>query len=141
MSADVFASTVYFRLSIAGNSLGTFHTCEGLGAQMEVEAYNEGGNNGFAWQLPTRMTWTNITMTRPVTEDSSKVLRWLDETVRQVEKKDGEIVALTPDLKPIVRWQVIGVVPVRWQGPSFDPSSSSAAVETLEIAHEGLQAS
>ena len=65
----------------------------------------------------------------------------LEEILRRVEPKDGEIVALKPDLSPIVRWQVLGAVPVRWQGPSFDPATSQAAVETLEIAHAGLRPS
>ncbi|SDD33910.1 phage tail protein [Actinokineospora iranica] len=141
MTDTVFASTVFFQLSIAGNDLGAFHTCSGMGAQMEVEQFAEGGNNGFAWQLPTRITWSNITMTRPVTAASVKVVRWMTEVIERVERKNGEIVALTPDLTPITRWQVLGIVPVRWQGPSFDPADSAAAVETLEFAHEGLRAS
>lgn len=58
-----------------------------------------------------------------------------------MEPKDGEIVALRPDLSRIVSWQVLGIVPVRWQGPSFDPANSQAAMETLEIAHVGLRPS
>ncbi|GAA3031431.1 phage tail protein [Actinokineospora globicatena] len=141
MTSTVFATTVFFQLTIGGNDLGAFHTCQGLGAQMEVEQFTEGGNNGFTWQLPSRITWSNITMTRPVTADSAKVVRWLNEVVRRVERKSGEIVALAPDLTPITRWQVQGIVPVRWEGPSFDPADSRAAVETLEFAHEGLLAS
>lgn len=141
MSDGIFASSVFFRLVIGGDDLGRFHTCTGLGAQVEVEQYAEGGNNGFTWQLPTRITWSNITLSRAVTADTVKVSRWLTETIRRVERKDGEIVALRPDLKPIARWQVLGIVPVSWQGPSFDPAGSQAATETLEIAHEGLQPS
>lgn len=139
MTDSIFATSVFFRLAIGGDDLGAFHTCSGLGAEVEVESYAEGGNNGFAWQLPGRITWTNITLTRPVTEDTMKIARWLDEILTGAEPKDGEIVALKPDLSPIVSWQVLGIVPVRWQGPSFDPASSQAAVETLEIAHGGLR--
>jgi phage tail-like protein len=135
----IVASSVFFRLAIGGNDLGAFHTCSGLGAQVEVEQYAEGGNNGFAWQLPSRITWSNITLTRPVTADTAKIARWLDELVRRVEPKNGEIVALRPNLTPIARWQVLGIVPVRWEGPSFDPSQSQAATETLEVAHAGLR--
>lgn len=99
------------------------------------------GNNGFVWQLPSRISWSNITMTRPVTSDSGKVLTWFNEVIQEADREDGEIVALAPDLTPIVRWQVLGILPVRWQGPSFDPSRSQVAVETLEFSHEGLQAS
>lgn len=141
MPDRVFASSVFFRLVIGGNDLGAFHTCSGLGAQVEVERYSEGGNNGFVWQLPSRITWSNITLTRPVTADTLKVARWLDQTIARVERKNGEIVALKPNLSTIARWQVLGIVPVRWDGPSFDPSNSRAAVETLEVAHEGLRPS
>ncbi|MBB5802162.1 phage tail-like protein [Saccharothrix ecbatanensis] len=141
MSDTLFATSVFFRLSIAGNDLGAFHTCDGMGAQMEVEQFAEGGNNGFSWQLPSRITWSNITMTRPVTKDTAKVVKWLNDVIKKVERKDGEIVALTPDGSTIASWQVQGIVPVRWQGPSFDPSTSQAATETLEFAHEGIDAS
>jgi phage tail-like protein len=141
MTASIFASTTFFQLTIAGSSLGTFYTCSGLGAQVEVEQLVEGGNNGFAWQLPSRITWSNITLTRPVTADTTKVANWLSKIIKKLDREDGEIVALQPDLTPITRWQVTGIVPVRWQGPSFDPADSQPAVETLEIAHQGLMAS
>jgi len=141
MTASVFASTTFFQLTIAGNSLGNFHSCSGLGAQIELEQHVEGGNNFFTWQLPSRITWSNITLTRPVTADTSKIATWLAQIIRQAQPEDGEIVALEPDLTPITRWQVLGIVPVRWQGPSFDPADSQPAVETLEIAHHGLMAS
>jgi len=134
-------SSVFFRLTVGGDDLGAFHTCAGLGATVEMEEYAEGGNNGFTWQLPSRITWSNITLTRPLTPDTTKVASWLEQIIRRVERKDGEIVALEPNLTPIARWQVLGIVPVNWQGPSFDPSRSEAAVETLEIAHQGLRAS
>lgn len=141
MTDNIFATSVFFKLAIGGNDLGAFHTCSGLGAEVEMEQFAEGGNNGFAWQLPGRITWSNITLTRPVTSDTTKIARWFDEIIQKVEPKDGEIVALKPDLSRIISWQVLGIVPVRWQGPSFDPANSQAAVETLEIAHEGLRPS
>lgn len=141
MTDNIFATSVFFKLAIGGSDLGAFHTCSGLGAEVEMETYAEGGNNGFTWHLPGRITWTNITLTRPVTADTMKIARWLNETIRRVEPKDGEIVALRPDLSRIISWQVHGIVPVRWQGPSFDPADSQAAIETLEIAHEGLEPS
>ncbi|TCO55773.1 phage tail protein [Actinocrispum wychmicini] len=138
MTTSIFASTTFFQLTIAGNLLGNFHTCSGLGAQIEMEQFVEGGTNGFVWQFPTRITWSNITFTRPVTDDSAKVAAWLALMIHRVDRRDGEIVALQPDLTPITSWQVLGVVPVSWQGPSFDPANSQPATETLEIAHQGL---
>jgi phage tail-like protein len=141
MSERIYATTPFFRLTIGGDDLGAFHTCTGLGARVEVEQFAEGGNNGFVWQLPSRITWSNITLSRAVTSDTAKVGRWLERIIHRVERKDGEIVALQPNLTTITRWQVLGIVPVNWQGPSFDPRQSQPAMETLEIAHQGLRAS
>ena len=36
-----------------------------------MEQREEGGNNGFVWQLPTRMKYTNIKLSRPIGPDSA----------------------------------------------------------------------
>lgn len=138
--SNVVASSMFFQLTIAGDDLGTFNTCSGLGAQVEMEEYAEGGNNGFVHQLPTRIRWSNITLTRPVTEDTLKVMRWVSETVHQVNRKNGQIVALRPNRTKITSWQIYDILPVRWEGPDFDPDGKNASVEKLEIAHRGLEA-
>ncbi|GAA1948894.1 phage tail protein [Amycolatopsis minnesotensis] len=138
--STVYASTPFFHLTIGDDDLGEFNSCSGLGAEVEMEQYAEGGNNDFVHQLPTRVRWSNITLTRPVTGDTAEVTRWLTKIVHKAKRKDGEIIALRPDRVPIIRWQVYGILPVRWHGPEFDPSRSEVAVERLEIAHEGLEA-
>ncbi len=41
--------------------------------------------------------------------------------------------------RPVERFDLEGVWPVRWEGPSLDSSGSGLAVEELEIAHEGVR--
>jgi phage tail-like protein len=41
-------------------------------------------------------------------------------------------------MKKLVSWKLNGVIPVKWQGPSFSAESPKIAVETLEIAHHGF---
>ena len=42
-----------------------------------LEQREEGGNNGFVWQLPTRIKYSNIKLTRPICKDSEKLTAWL----------------------------------------------------------------
>ena len=42
-----------------------------------MEQREEGGNNGLVWQLPTRMKYTNIKLTRPIGPDSAKLTKWI----------------------------------------------------------------
>ena len=37
-----------FEVKIDGDNIGTFTACEGLGAQIDMQEYHEGGENGFA---------------------------------------------------------------------------------------------
>ena len=134
---------VYFRLKIdalgSGYDLGIFISCEGLSLEVQTEDREEGGNNGFVWKLPVRLKYSNVKFTRPVGAGSAEVAKWFaDMSTGVVKRTTAEITALTPQGKPLVTWKLDGVVPVRWQGPSFSAESPKVATETLEIAHNGF---
>src|SRR5215475_13243206 len=131
-------TSVFFRLTIDGNDLGTFNTCTGLSCEVVVEQREEGGTNGYVWQIPSRLQYSNVTLTRPLTPDTAKVARWFSSMLKGVVRKTGEIAALRPDGAVLVRWGLLDVVPVRWQGPPFVPASQQVATETVEIAHHGF---
>ncbi|MFE3766732.1 phage tail protein [Streptomyces sp. NPDC059104] len=131
-------STIWFTLTIDGESLGYFNGCEGLSSQVEVEQRQEGGNNGFVWHLPTRVTFSTIRLTRPLTPDTAKVAKWISSVQTGIKRPTAQIAALRADGSLVARWGLIDVLPVSWQGPTLDPASSSVATEVLEIAHHGF---
>ncbi|MER7189108.1 phage tail protein [Streptomyces flaveolus] len=131
-------STIWFTLTIDGESLGYFNGCEGLSSQVEVEQRQEGGNNGFVWQLPTRVTFSTIRLTRPLTPDTAKVAKWISSVQTGIKRPTAQISALRADGSLVARWGLIEVLPVSWQGPRLDPASPAVATEVLEIAHHGF---
>jgi phage tail-like protein len=46
---------------------------------------------------------------------------------------------LGDDHTPVARFQFREGWPAKWEGPKFNARSSEVAIETLEIAHEGLE--
>jgi phage tail-like protein len=135
------ALSIYFIVTIDDKELGAWNSCEGLGAEVVIEQREEGGNNGFVWQLPTRIKYPNIKLTRPLTSDTAKVAKWLSDSIGgkpEARTGTGSILALTSESKEIASWGLLDVVPVRWTGPSFNPDSPKVATETLEIAHHGF---
>lgn len=120
--------------------LGTFITCEGLGMEVVLEQREEGGNNGFVWQLPTRIKYSNIKLSRPVCESTNRVINWLAGLTRKVEPQTATIKALTADNVTVAEWTLYGVIPVRWTGPSLNADSPKVATETVELAHHGFAA-
>lgn len=138
MADDDPSVGVYFTVSIDGVDLGAFIGCDGLSLDVETEDRMEGGNNAFVWKLPVRIKYSNVKFTRPVGKDSAKVARWLAGMATGVKRTTARIAALTPDGQPLVSWSLTGVIPVKWQGPSFSAESPKVAQETLEIAHHGF---
>ncbi len=132
------AVSVCFLVSIDDQSLGTFNGCEGLGCEVVMEQREEGGNNGAVWQLPTRLKYPNIKLSRPVTKDTEKVTKWFNSVATGVGYKTASITALTLDGTVVARWGLVDVVPVRWSGPSLNPDAPKVATETVEIAHHGF---
>jgi phage tail-like protein len=133
-----FATSVRFRVTVGAVDLGSFTTCDGLALDVEVEEHWEGGMNTHPWILPTRLRYSNIVLTRPLTASTVAAWQWVQSQAVLPLPTIGQIVALAPDHSPIVRWDLDRVMPVRWQGPSFTAESSQAAMETLELAHHGF---
>jgi phage tail-like protein len=131
-------STIWFSLSIDGESLGSFNGCEGLASQVEIEHHQEGGNNGFVWQLPTRVTFSTIRLTRPLTPDTAKVAKWISSVQTGIKRPTAQIAALRADGSEVARWGLIDVLPVSWTGPTLDPASPAVATEVLELTHHGF---
>ena len=132
------AVSVCFVVKIDTHDLGSFTSCEGLGCEVVLETREEGGNNAFVWQLPTRLKFPNIKLTRPLGPDTMKVAKWISELSKGVKRTTGTIQAMTVDGTVVASWSLTGVVPVRWTGPSLNLDAAKAATETIEIAHHGF---
>ena len=132
------AVSVCFAVYIDQMTLGAFNSCEGLGIEVVMEQREEGGNNDFVWQLPTRLKYTNVKLSRPVCADTDEVMKWLMEIATGVIPKTANINAMSAEGKVVASWGLLGVVPVRWTGPSLNLDSPKVATETLELAHHGF---
>ncbi|HKJ66751.1 MAG TPA: phage tail protein, partial [bacterium] len=45
---------------------------------------------------------------------------------------------LNENHEPVMSWKVSNAFPVKIEGPGLNSTGNEAAIETLEIAHEGL---
>jgi phage tail-like protein len=132
------ALSVCFSVKIDDDELGSFNSCDGLGCEVVIEQREEGGNNGFVWQLPTRIKYGNVKLTRPVGKDSAKLTAWLVGFATGVTRQTATISARGPDNEIVASWSLDGVIPVRWSGPQLSPDSPKVATETVELAHHGF---
>ncbi|GAB3805312.1 phage tail protein [Micromonospora zhanjiangensis] len=138
MARDEVAVAIAFVVKIDDQDLGAFNSCDGLGCEVVIEQREEGGNNGHVWQLPTRMKFSNVKLSRPVTADSAKLMRWFSGMANGITRKTATIEARTLEGTVVARWGLLDVIPVKWSGPQLSPDNPKVAVETLELAHHGF---
>ena len=116
--------------------LGTWSKIEGLGYEYHVTEYHEGGVNGYTHKLVGPVKYTNLRLTRSVDEGSMLVAGWLSSNMVQVVPQTMAITAMDSAGSEITTWNLAGVVPVKWSGPSLDINGNQVATETLELAYE-----
>lgn len=132
------AVTVCFSVVVDGHDLGVFTQCDGLGCEVVVEQHEEGGQNGFVYQLPGRIKYTNIKLTRPINGDHATVVTWFSSMNGQVTRSTAEIAARTVDGTVVASWSLMGVIPVKWTGPQLNVDGPKVATESIELAHHGF---
>ena len=128
-----------FRVEIDGITRAGFRECSGLDASQDPIEYREGTEGLVARKLPGLNKSSNITLKWGVTDDT-ELWDWRKKAiVGKVERKNGSIVLLDETGAEKLRWNFREGWPTKWTGPSFNATGNEVAIETLEIAHEGLE--
>jgi len=119
-------------------AVGGFSECSGLEMTLDVEEYREGGRNGTVLKFPTRVKWTNITLKKGIGAGQG-LWDWHYGFVEgRGTRRDG-VIALLNDLHlPNNIWYFRRGLPVKYTGPAMNATQNSVAIESIEIAHEGI---
>jgi phage tail-like protein len=116
-----------------------FSECSGIDASIEVIDFKEGGVNDYVHKLATRTSFSNLTLKHGVIFLSDDLWTWHNGWVQgNGKRKDGLIVLLDESRSPAKVWKFKRGIPSKWVGPSLNAAQSNVAIESLEIAHEGL---
>jgi phage tail-like protein len=128
-----------FLVEIDGIAQAGFSECTGLRLEVDVIEYREGAETSSVRKLPGRAKVGDITLKRGIT--TSKELHDWVESIRNgvANRKNGAIVLLDDERKPVVRWKFVNAFPRKWEGPNLDAKGADVAIETLTLCCEGLE--
>ena len=128
-----------FLVEIDGLTVAGFSECSGLSAETAVIEYREGSDKGGARKLPGLTKFGNITLKRGLTT-SRELWQWHRTVVTgDVERRTVRIVVLDEARNPAASYRIVEAWPVKYEGPRLKATGNEVAIETLEIAHEGLE--
>lgn len=129
-----------FLIEIDGVVKGGFSEASGLTTDTNIIEYREGAEQqGTTRKLPGLMKYNNIVLKRGWTKDKS-LWAWRKKVIDgKTQRNSGSIVLLDEARNEALRWNFREGWPSKWEGPALNAKTSEVAVETLEIAHEGLE--
>ena len=91
--------------------------------------------------MPGLMKNNNITLKRGKFERDFDFNTWLEEiTNERVEKRRDVVIRLLNEKhEPVAAWSATRCFPVKVTAPDLKSDANEAAIESIEIAHEGLK--
>jgi phage tail-like protein len=128
-----------FKVEIDGISRNGFRECSGLDATSDPVEYREGNEKSFTpRKLPALTKYSNITLKWGITDDNS-LWEWRKKVIDgKTERKNGSVVLMDEAGEEKIRWNFVNAWPNKYTAPTFNATSNDVAIETLEIAHEGV---
>jgi len=127
-----------FIVEIDDVEVAGFTEVSGLSAESDVIEYREGHEPATVRKLPGLFKFTNITLRRGYTE-SSVLWEWRQSTLDgKTVRHDGSVVLLDEEHKEVMRWSFREGWVAKYDGPALNSTTAEAAVESVEIAHEGI---
>ena len=117
---------------------GSFAEVSGLDVEIAVIEYRNGSEDTTVRKIPGLRKYTNIALKRGITGDLA-FWNWMRAAMDgNVQRADGSVTLLDESRQPVLRWNFRRGWPCKIVGPTLNSKANEVAIETLEIAHEGL---
>ena len=128
-----------FLVEIDGITRAAFQQCSGFDSTIDVIEHREGGENTTVRKLPGLTKYSNISLKWGMTDDR-QLYDWHRQAVKgDIVRKNGSIVLLNRKGDEVARWNFFRAWPSKYDAPDLNAEGNDVAIETLELAHEGLE--
>ena len=131
----------HFQVDWGGAKI-SFTEVTGLMMEREKIEYRHSDSKDFnKISMPGMVKNSNITLKRGKFEGDFDYNTWLEEVANErVEgRRDVTIRLLNEKHEPVAAWTAARCFPVKITAPDLKSDANEMAVESLEIAHEGLK--
>ena len=128
-----------FKVQIDGITRAGFREVSGLDAATDAVDYRE-GDEVVIRKLAGLQKYSNITLKRGITDDKD-LWKWRQQVIDGKiadARKNGQIILLDDEGNEAAEWTFTAGWPTKWTGPTLNATGNEVAIDTVEIAHEGL---
>lgn len=129
----------HFQTEWGGTKIG-FSEITGLDVETEIIEYRDGASQEYSKiKMPGMQKFSNITMKRGVFQSDNEYFQWWNQVkLNKHERRDLTISLLNEEHEPVMVWKVKNAWPTKIQSTDLKAEGNETAVESIEVAHEGL---
>ena len=129
----------HFRVEWGGTNIG-FSEVSGLNVETQIIEYRDGSMPDYSTiKMPGMQKYGNITLKRGVTKGDNEFFNWWNtHQLNTIERRDVTISLLNENHEPVVVWKIKNAWPSKVQSTDLKSDDNGVAIETIELAHEGL---
>jgi len=129
----------HFSVDWAGTNIG-FTEVSGLDVETELIEYRQGASPEYSKiKMPGMQKYSNITLKRGTFKNDNELYQWWNSVkLNTIERRDITIKMLNEDHEPVIVWKVKNAFPLKVQSTDLKGDANETAIESMEVAHEGL---
>ena len=129
----------HFTVDWGGINVG-FSEVTGLTQEIQLIEYRDGKSPDYnTVKMPGLRKVANIVMKRGISKGDNEFFKWLNTVkLNTIERRDLTINLLNENHEPVVTWKVLQAWPLKVEGPALKATGNEVAVESIELAHEGI---
>ena len=123
-----------------GATTVAFTEVSGLDITTEVIEYRTGDSPEYSKiKMPGQRKFSNITLKRGTFKGNNEFYNWFNTVnMNQIERRNLTISLLNESHEPVVVWKVKNAWPTKVTPTDLKADGNEVALESLELAHEGL---
>jgi phage tail-like protein len=140
MPAQYPLPVFHFVVQWGGTRIG-FSEVTGLTQENQAIEYRDGSFPEYSSiKMPGQRKFSNVTLKRGVVKADNDFFKWLSTVkLNTVERRDLVVSLLNEKHEPVLVWKIQNAFPVKLEGPQLKASGNEVAIESIEVAHEGLE--
>jgi len=129
----------HFRVEWGGKNVG-FSEVSGLTQEAQPIEYRDGNSPDYSGiKMPGLRKYANIVCKRGITKSDNEFFKWLNTIqLNTVQRRDITISLLNEKHEPVMVWKAHNAFPVKVDGPGLKSTGNEVAIESIELAHEGV---
>jgi phage tail-like protein len=116
----------------------SFQEVSGLVLDVNLDTYNEGGENRFVHRLPGRTKYQDLVLKRGMTPAPSGVTAWVVDATENFNYTPTNLLVSLLDENhiPVTSWYVVHSIPIKAEISSLNAEDGKVVIESLTLRYE-----